>query len=407
MVVKLGLAMAIAVLALVALQIYSQTVMVEVVDTVDGGTVSLVRRAVERVPPGGLLVLYINSYGGYLASADSIAEILVSRNLECVVYVPPGGKALSAAALISIACGRIYMAPGSVIGAAKPYPDDPKTVNYVASRFKSLASRVFKNETVVGVVVRFVTDSLSLTDTEAEELGIARRVSSLDELLDDLKAPRPAEVFSKDIWDRILSIISDPLIYSIALTIGTFLIIAEVLVTGFQGYVIAGVLLLAAALYGMSLIPPDILVLALMVSSAILVLVEFLNPGIQGFGIAGMVLLALGIYMVLRGRPVPIGESVVVGVATALGVLGVFFGFIIYKATQAARLRKPRLVDVLLGAEGIAKTDIKPSTPGVVHVLGEDWSAYSLSGEIPAGSKVVVKEVRGLFLYVERKVEAS
>jgi membrane-bound serine protease (ClpP class) len=402
---KLFTATAMVILALLALQSYSQTVLVEVEDIVDGGTVSLVRRAAEKVPPGGLLVLYIDSYGGYLASADSIAELIVSRGFECAVYVPPGGKAVSAAALISIACGRIYMAPSSVIGAARPYPDDPKTVNYVASRFRSLASRVFKNETTVDTVVRFVTDALSLTDREAEELGIARRVSSLDEVLEDLKAPRPAEVLSKDIWDRILSAISDPLVYSIALAIGVFLIVAEVLVTGFQGYVVAGVLLLATALYGMSLIPPDILVLTLMTSGAVLVLVELLNPGIQGFGIAGTLLLALGTYMTLRGRPVPVGEPVVLGLVTALGMLGAFLGFVIYKAAQTAKIKKPKLRDILLGAEGIAKTDIKPSTPGVVHVLGEDWSAYSLSGEIPAGSKVLVKEVRGLFLYVEKKVE--
>jgi membrane-bound serine protease (ClpP class) len=402
---KLFTATAMVILALLAIQSYSQTVLVEVEDIVDGGTVSLVRRAAEKVPPGGLLVLYIDSYGGYLASADSIAELIVSRGFECAVYVPPGGKAVSAAALISIACGRIYMAPSSVIGAARPYPDDPKTVNYVASRFRSLASRVFKNETTVDTVVRFVTDALSLTDREAEELGIARRVSSLDEVLEDLKASRPAEVLSKDIWDRILSAISDPLVYSIALAIGVFLIVAEVLVTGFQGYVVAGVLLLATALYGMSLIPPDILVLTLMTSGAVLVLVELLNPGIQGFGIAGTLLLALGTYMTLRGRPVPVGEPVVLGLVTALGMLGAFLGFVIYKAAQTAKIKKPKLRDILLGAEGIAKTDIKPSTPGVVHVLGEDWSAYSLSGEIPAGSKVLVKEVRGLFLYVEKKVE--
>ena len=90
------------ILALLAIQSYSQTVLVEVEDIVDGGTVSLVRRAAEKVPPGGLLVLYIDSYGGYLASADSITELIVSRGFECAVYVPPGGKAVSAAAFTTL-----------------------------------------------------------------------------------------------------------------------------------------------------------------------------------------------------------------------------------------------------------------------------------------------------------------
>ncbi|MEM0487002.1 MAG: NfeD family protein [Sulfolobales archaeon] len=390
-------------LMLVALSLneYTETIVVEVTDIVDGGTVSLVQRAIERLPSNGLLVLYLNSYGGYVYSADSIAELLVTRGVECAAYVPPGGKATSAAALVAVACGRIYMAPGSVIGAARPYPDDPKAVNYVASRFRALAWRAYGNETKVDIVVRFVTEALTLTDEEATALGLAEKALSLDDVVRDLGAPEPSKIFRKDLWDRVLSVISDPLISSIAFSLGVFLIIAEVLVTGFQGYAVAGVLLIAAALYGMNIIPPDLLVLTLMLSGAVLVLVEFMSPGLQGFGIAGLILLTLGLYTSLRGRPVPTIEPSVVGVAISLGFLGAFLGFIVFKAAQTTRLRKPKLKEVLVGSIGIAKTDVGPATPGVVHVRGEEWSAYSISNTIPAGSRVVVKDVRGLFLYVE------
>lgn len=401
------LALSILLLAATALSAYTETIVVEVTDLVDGGTVSLVRRATERVSPSGLLVLYVNSYGGYLVSADNIAELITTHTADCAAYIPPGGKAASAAALIAVACGRIYMGPGSVIGAARPYPDDPKTVNYVASRFKTLAKRAYRNETAVETVVKFVTEALTLTDEEAVALGLARKAHSLDEVLEDLRAPRPSETLKKDLWDKILSVISDPLIYSIAFSLGAFLIVAEALITGFQGYAIAGVLLIAMALYGMNVIPPDLLVLTLMLSGAILVLIEFLNPGLQGFGVVGLVLLALGLYMNLRGRPVPTLEPSVIGAAAALGILGAFLGFVMFKAAQIVKLRKPKLEEVLVGSIGVAKTDVGSATPGVVYVKGEEWSAYSVYGTIPVGSRVIVREVRGLFLYVERVQESS
>lgn len=393
--------------ALIPLCAHSETVLVEVTGPVDGGTVSLVRRALERLSPGGLLVLRVDSYGGYLASADSIAELIATHPVRCAVYIPPGGKAASAAALIAVACGRIYMGPGSVIGVARPHPDDPKTVNYVVSRFKALARRAYGNETIVEVVARFVTEALALTDEEAATIGLSKRVSSLDEVLEDLGAPRPSEVLEKDLWDKVLSVISDPLVYSIAFSLGVFLIVAEVLVTGFQGYAVAGVLLIAAALYGMSAIPPDLLVLTLMLSGVILVLVELLSPGLQGLGIAGLALIALGLYMNLRGRPAPAVEPPVVGFAVALGALGVFLGFVTFKAAQAIRLRRPKLREVLVGSTGMAKTDVGPAVPGVVYVKGEEWSAYSVGGTIPAGSRVIVREARGLFLYVEKAQETG
>lgn len=399
------LAFLILLLTLVTQSALTKTVVVEVTDLVDGGTVSLVRRAAERVPSDGLLVLYVNSYGGYLVSADGIAELIATHPADCAVFIPPGGKAVSAAALVAVACGRIYMGPGSVIGAARPHPDDPKTVSYVVSRFRALAQRAYGNETIVGVVVRFVTESLTLTDEEAAAIGLSKRALSLDEVLEDLGAPGPSEVLKKDAWDKILSVISDPLIYSMALSLGIFLVVAEVLVTGFQGYAVAGVLLIAAALYGMNVIPPDLLVLALMLSGVVLILVEFLSPGLQGFGIAGLALLALGLYMNLRGRPVPLVEPSVVGVAIALGALGVFLGFVAFKAAQAVRLRRPKLGEVLTGSIGVAKTDVGPAVPGVVYLKGEEWSAYSVGNTIPAGSRVIVREVRGLFLYVERVQE--
>ena len=52
----------------------------------------------------------------------------------------------------------------------------------------------------------------------------------------------------------------------------------------------------------------------------------------------------------------------------------------------------------LVGAEGVAVTDLVPG--GVVRVRGENWSATSMNGSVPAGNRVQVIEAAGVRLSV-------
>ena len=63
-----------------------------------------------------LLVVSINTYGGELQYADSIATLLMKSKLPTIAFVD--NNAASAGALIAIACDKIYMRSGGRIGAA-------------------------------------------------------------------------------------------------------------------------------------------------------------------------------------------------------------------------------------------------------------------------------------------------
>ncbi|MEM2453932.1 MAG: NfeD family protein, partial [Ignisphaera sp.] len=73
-----------------------------------------------------------------------------------------------------------------------------------------------------------------------------------------------------------------------------------------------------------------------------------------------------------------------------------------YKAVQTVRKKRISLEQQLLSSIGIAKTDIREENPGVVYVLNEEWTAYSVKGVIPAGSRVKIVRIDGLKLYVEK-----
>ncbi|MEM4757363.1 MAG: hypothetical protein QW254_04920, partial [Desulfurococcaceae archaeon] len=125
-----------AMLIIVQILLASDILTCSVVDlemNIDGGAVIFIERAISQYGDGAI-VFKINSYGGYLAAADKIISMIMEKNITCFVWIPPGGYAISAAALISLACNEIYMGPGSVIGGIKPSPEDVKVMEYVMAK---------------------------------------------------------------------------------------------------------------------------------------------------------------------------------------------------------------------------------------------------------------------------------
>lgn len=378
-----------------------EAVLVNLDMSIDGGALSFFERSLSNAG-GRVLVIRINSYGGYLSVADRIVNTILERNIECYVWIPPGGQAVSAAAMISLACNGIFMGSGSTIGDAIPVPADQKTVEYVAAKFRSLAQRLFRgNETLIEIAEDMVRKGRTLTDNEAVAIGFARRAETLSDVERELGLSIVA-MYEPSSWDKIVSILSLPIVSEILLFAGILLVVVEVLTTGFQGYAIAGALLIAVALYAMNIITPDIFALVLILLGLVLLAIEMYTPGFGAFGISGIVLTIIGVayqlYQTPSGLLTPPVYVVIAGFALIAGLMV----FIAYKAVEASRLKKTTLEQQLLGSIGIAKTDVKETEPGVVYVLGEEWTSFSVKGVIPAGSKVRVVKVEGLKLYVER-----
>ncbi|MEM0000413.1 MAG: NfeD family protein [Desulfurococcaceae archaeon] len=375
-----------------------EAVLIRLDMAVDGGAVSLIERAVNDFP-GKVYIIEINSYGGYLAAADRIISTIERSGSHCVAWIPPGNQAISAAALIALSCREIYMAPGAVIGGMKPSPEDPKVVEYVKAKARSLLERRGKNG-LVQLVDDLVDRAKSYTAEEASALGLARLAKDLGEVL-DAEGLITINTAEPGLWDHLLSVISNPLISQLMLFAGIILILAEVFTTGFQGYAVAGVLLIVFALYSMVLIPVEMLHLTLVLSGAVLLAVELFTPGFGAFGIAGVILTTIGFALTFTSTPRETVTGVIYSVAGGLAALTGLFLFIAVNAAKAVKMKRASIQERLIRAEGVAKTDISENVPGTAYVLGEDWTAYSTRGVIPAGSKVRVVRIEGLKLYVE------
>lgn len=370
---------------------------------IDAGAEHLVSRGVEEASSRGwALVLEINTYGGYLVFADRIVEMIKSSGLECAAWIPPGGKAVSAGALIALGCEKIYMGKGSVIGAAEPRPADEKVVRYVESRFASLAEEAFgSNEELVQIARSFVTENRVLTYEEAVSVGFAESAETLQQVLGGVGASDYVTLRRGAVED-ILSVLTSPAVSALMINLGFFMILAEVFQTGFQGYAVVGFVLLVLGLYGMYVVPAPLAMIALLTAGAALLAIEVFTPGFGVFGVSGAVLTAAAVAWALAAQPPETRSEAQMALLVGLSMLGAFMGYVVYEAGKIRRLKKLTLSDALVGKEGVAKTPLSESRAGVVHVAKEDWTAYSVEGKIEAGERVEVVRVDGLILYVRR-----
>ncbi len=144
------------VLLATALPAAGETLLLELHGPIDRFQAVYVQRAVERAQREEVahLVVEIDTFGGRVDSALQIASSLGSATVPTAAWVAsrPEGTSVSwsAGALIALATNRIYMSPGTSIGAAAPVIQAPgaestaadeKTVSAIRGQIAALAER--------------------------------------------------------------------------------------------------------------------------------------------------------------------------------------------------------------------------------------------------------------------------
>ncbi|MEZ5011997.1 MAG: hypothetical protein R2744_10635 [Bacteroidales bacterium] len=158
------------------------------------------------------ILIHMNTYGGQVDMADSIRTALLNYPKPVIVFID--NQAISAGALISIACDSIYMRPGASIGAAtvvnqtgEQVPD--KYQSFMRGMMRATAEAHGKKPVVEGgdttwvwhrdpdiaqsmvdpkIYVKGVSDTgsvLTLTVKEAIELGFCEgEAKNIEEVLE-------------------------------------------------------------------------------------------------------------------------------------------------------------------------------------------------------------------------------
>jgi len=322
------------------------------------------------------------------------------------------------------------MAPGTNIGAAsvvgsggEDLPDtlSKKVTEDTTAFMRSIAA---ERDRPAEPLEQTVTDATAYSAGEAVELGIADEMAtSLEELLISLDgrtlpgASGPIVVVTDgaeidhvgmNLFEKILSFISNPNVAFLFISLGTIAIIAEIYTAGLGIAGILGATALIVGFAGVGNLPFSWAGIALLAASVVLFALEAQAPGFGIFGTAGIVTLILGGIFVVGffGSPDLVGGSpsvnrwVLIGVAIFVGLMAMLIGREIRKSKHDVGYVSPYADENLLGALADVRERLDPS--GAVMVAGERWDAELVTaGVAEVGERVRVAERRENCLLVE------
>ena len=167
---------------------------------VDLGMAPFVTRVIEEASSAenGVVLLDINTFGGRVDAAVMIRDELIGSPIRTIAFINP--RAISAGALISLACETIAMTDGGTIGAATPItgggteePEvaDEKFMSYMRTEMRSTAERRGRPGDVAEAMV----------DPDVEVEGVSEKGKVLTLTTDDALRVQVADFQAKSVAD--------------------------------------------------------------------------------------------------------------------------------------------------------------------------------------------------------------
>lgn len=266
------------------------------------------------------VILQIDTPGGRIDLMKEIVGRINQSTVPVVTYVAPSGAAAASAGTFITMAGHIAaMAPATTIGAATPITstgDDiegalgRKVTNDTVAFARGVADLRGRNADWAEAAVR---DAASASATDALELGVIDLVAADFEslllaiegrevLIDGevvtlrvVSAPRVSN--GLNVYERVLDLLSDPIIISLLLLAGIAGIAIEFFAPGTFLPGTAGVIALLVSFLGVGTLLPGEAAVAFLLVGAVLLVLEFFVPsgGILGTGGAIAIAIALSI----------------------------------------------------------------------------------------------------------------
>lgn len=371
-----------------------------------------IERANEEGADG--IIIEIQTLGGRVDSAIKMRDAMNASDVPIVVYI--GSRAISAGALISISADTIVMAPGSHMGAAKPQPDDPKTVAFVSGEFRTAAERTGRDPQVAVAMVDesieiegLVAEGeiLDLTANEAMEWGYADYIADgRPEMLQllDWEDATLTEV-EMDFRHRIAQFFTSYEVASILLTLGMIALVAEFFT---QGFGVSGIIGIACfALYfisGFFAGYTETWSAVLFFVGVAMLIVEIFVPELGPFGLSGLVAMIIGI---IFSAPTIKQGILTLMIALLVTILSIPVFFKLFGKSQLIQrlvLSHAETVDMgyvhtggkkpdLVGKTGISVTVLRPS--GTIEIDDQRVDAIAQGSFIASGTPVRVVQTEG------------
>lgn len=366
-------------------------------------------------------LVLLDTPGGELQATRDITTTLLNSSIPVIVFVyPSGARAGSAGVFITVSANIAAMAPGTNIGAATPVsgsgeeiPQDlkRKVMNDTIAYAKTIAKQRGRN---VDWVVKAVTEAASITETEALEKRVIDVVAfSPQELLAKVDGRKvqvangqtvvlrtrnaPLVEVPKTWRETLLMFLAHPNVFYILMLLAIYGLLGELQNPGATFPGVIGIIALLLALYAASVLPVNVLGIALILLAFAMFVAELFTSS-HGILTAGaLVSFTIGSIILFQSdSPVFRVSLWLIGAMTVL--TGALFVFVAYSGIRAQFRRKVSGQERLIGMTGRARTRLDPE--GMVFVDGTLWRAIALDPPIEEGELVQVDRVDGLTLYV-------
>jgi len=347
---------------MVSVSIAKVVYVVPIQGTIDLGLPPFIERVISTAENNNAdgIIFDIDTFGGRVDAATQIKDALLGANLMTVAFV--NRRAISAGALISLSCEKIFMTGGGTIGAATAVDmsgkkGSEKVISYMR---EEMASTAEKRERNVDIAKGMVDEDLSFTHLVVEDDSITvddlegrkegklitltteqaikynmadGEVETLEEVLKILDL-EDAEIRNASInWsENIVRFLTDPVVASLLMTFGFLGILFELQSPGWGIPGTFGAICLVLSL-GASAIAElatmtDLLII--IVGLTLLFIEGFFIPGFGIAGISGIVVLLWGLYELLI-PDIPVSHDIYSRALDGLtiGILGGIIGLVL------------------------------------------------------------------------------
>ena len=411
--------------------------------TIDLGLPPFIQRMIDKAESENAtaIIFDINTFGGRVDAATQIKDAILGSDITTIAFI--NRRAISAGALISLSCEKIYMTGGGLIGAATAVDmsgkkGSEKVISFMREEMASTAEKRGRNKEIArGMVDEELNfshlvingDSISVNDIEGRKDGklisltteqaIKYRIAdgtaeSIEALMDTLSYGSFEVKESSENWsESIVRFLTNPVVASLLTTFGFLGILFELQSPGWgiPGFVGLTCLILSLSVSYIAQLATMSDMIFILTGLSLILLEMLVIPGFGIVGIGGIGFMLYGLYLLLLPE-VPVGEEVL-GQAMdgfLIGLVGAIIGIVLLgklmirskfweQLTAPSSQKKDQGFsntqgwEDLQGKLAITDTDLHPS--GWINIDNQRIFVLSEGGFIEKGKEVAILSVDG------------
>ena len=420
--------------AIVASAANTRFYVIEIKKGIDKGSFRILKKGLTEAEEqkADYVIIHLNTYGGAVDAADSIRTALLNFPITTISFID--NQAVSAGALISIACDSIYMKKGGTFGAATVVNQNGEVMpdKYQSFMRAMMRSTAEVNGRDPSIAESMVTDSLkvlSFTFEEAFENGYCEgSANSLEEVASIVTGTDDNSIVIQRIslLDRIISLFLSPVLQGLLLMfiIGGIYFELQSPGIGFP----SAIAILSAILYFSPLYLEGLAEnweIIVFVLGIILILAElFVIPGFGIAGISGIILSVTGLifamvnndllyfegeinYIIIIKPLAMVLLSFFVSISASIFLAGKYlsgnrFNYLALKTElnkEDGFSLKDQKSEDLVGKTGVAQTPLMPA--GKIEIEGKWYDASMEMGSAAKGDMLIITRISAGRLYCE------